>query len=804
MSERPAGGPGVLLLIAGVVFPSAVIAFELVTRWCAAGYFDPIPTWWHTGLVALVPATNLALWWQLRTGKLGDGRWLAIAGGMSVAIAAFYSIVFLPVMPLAVMLVIFYGIGLLPFGPVAALVAAGVLSRRLRVRQGMMGISTRSFWAGLAAGVAALVLVDLPAGLTRLGVQWAASNDPAERARGIGLLRRFGDENTLLRLCYEASGRISGPVGFVVTVMRSGNRFPEGRPVASTDVVREIFYRVTGEPFNARPVPFTAGPWARLADIAPDLDQGGTTIGGRVRGLDLVTSKLDGHIDGDGAVGYLEWVLEFRNTSTQMREARLQIGLPPQAVVSRVTLWINGEEREAAFGGKGQVRAAYERVVRRRMDPLLVTTQGADRALAQAFPIMPNGGTMKVRVGMTVPLELVDAGKARLVLPAILERNFGLGSDVRHALWLESKRPLGFAHDKIAAAKVGDALHRIAGDIADSELARDRRIVTVERDAAAAKTVARYSEGPHIVQEIAARPAKPSGAVMLVVDGSKRVARHLDGLIAALDRVPEGAKVGLMVAADGGARVPMAPWSAAQKQAFASALRQAPFVGGEDNAPALADALIALEAHADAQVLWLHGPQPVRLREHGARLEQASTRIRQPARLWLYQLDPGPNELLPDNPVAWGASTLPRTGGTAAAIGNDLGEHLRKAFATAPVWSIERSRHEGSEAPDGIAKGSAHIARLWARDEVLRAIAATGRKPAPPAAVELAVAHQLVTPVSGAVVLETQQQYDEATLKPVNPATVPTVPEPRVWALLALVLALLTWLAWRGRRVGMA
>ena len=28
------------------------------------------------------------------------------------------------------------------------------------------------------------------------------------------------------------------------------------------------------------------------------------------------------------------------------------------AVVSRVTLWINGEERETAFGGRAQVREA--------------------------------------------------------------------------------------------------------------------------------------------------------------------------------------------------------------------------------------------------------------------------------------------------------------------------------------------------------------------------------------------------------------------------------------------------------------
>ena len=60
-----------------------------------------------------------------------------------------------------------------------------------------------------------------------------------------------------------------------------------------------------------------------------------------------------------------------------------------------------------------------------------------------------------------------------------------------------------------------------------------------------------------------------------------------------------------------------------------------------------------------------------------------------------------------------------------------------------------------------------------------------------------------MTPVSGAVVLETQQQYDESRLTPVSQtpqATVPTVPEPHEWALLLVACAMLTWFAWRGRQ----
>jgi len=70
------------------------------------------------------------------------------------------------------------------------------------------------------------------------------------------------------------------------------------------------------------------------------------------------------------------------------------------------------------------------------------------------------------------------------------------------------------------------------------------------------------------------------------------------------------------------------------------------------------------------------------------------------------------------------------------------------------------------------------------------------------AAVALASRYHLVTPVSGAVVLETQQQYDESRLTPVSQAqaTVPTVPEPHEWALLLVACAMLAWFSWRGRQ----
>ena len=64
---------------------------------------------------------------------------------------------------------------------------------------------------------------------------------------------------------------------------------------------------------------------------------------------------------------------------------------------------------------------------------------------------------------------------------------------------------------------------------------------------------------------------------------------------------------------------------------------------------------------------------------------------------------------------------------------------------------------------------------------------------------KLALAWNLVTPVSSAVVLETAQQYREAGLEPVTASSVPTVPEPAFWISLLLAGAVLAVWQWRRR-----
>jgi hypothetical protein len=730
------------------------------------------------------------------------GRCAIFANGATIAISAFYALVFVPLLPVALLALVIV-IGILPLAPLTAFVSA------LRLRQAMTTAGSREpryFWGGLLTGTLVLIALDVPAAATRLGVQWAASTVPAERERGLSLLRTLGDDDLLLRLCYDAVGRPAGVLSGMV--MFGGSNILDDRPTRivpqSQAKIREVYYRVHGVPFNTKPPPFSGGKWARFADFQVDTDHGGTDVGGRVKGLDIVASRIDGSISGDDAVAYLEWTVEFRNSALVDREARLEFALPPGAVVSRATLWINGEEREAAYGSRAQVRAAYQKVaVVQRQDPLLVTTKGGDRVLAQAFPVGRNGGTIKFKIGITAPLELLTADAAQFILPAIVNRNFSFPQGLTHNVWLESKRPLSLTAPGLTASPASDsAPARITGNITDADLGRLRRIVTVQRDAMANRRFVRHADGETVVQSVDLAPSQKSPAVMLVVDGSRRLRATIPDLIKAIDAVPPTQPLGLILATEPVRVVPLAPASAAHKKTIAATLTAASFVGGQDNAPAIAAALRALESVPDATLLWVHGAQPVSLNSEST-LEQTVARLKRLPRLTSYSIEPGPNAILPDMSWTWATRTLPKTAATSA----DLSAFLLNVSTDTSRLTIQRTLRSLSHgaSTDDTPKGSDHIARLWAHEQVgamMRQDPATNRA----AATALAVKYRLITPVSGAVVLETQQQYDENRLTPVSQATVPTVPEPHEWALLLITCLAFGALAYRQRqhRAGLA
>jgi hypothetical protein len=767
--------PGFILLALGVVLPLITLVFEWVTGISAGVLFDPIPSWLQILAVALVPAANLWIWLAGRAGDSRPARLLGWLNGAAGGVCLYYAILYLPIVPFACIAIIYLGAGLIPLTPYFALVATLFLRAGYQKRIGKT-VHPRA-WQGAVAAFGVLVLLQLPTALTYYGLARAAAEDAAAKLQGVRLLRTFGDRELLLRASY---GLLQRELSLdLIRILASGSQ------TVSADQAREIYYRVTGKPFNAVPPPsfYTRrGRWSVLEEeFTWDNALGGEAVAGRVKGLSLSGSRMDAVAEPDATLVYCEWTMEFKNISRQPREARAQIALPPGAVVSRVTLWINDEEREAAFGGRSQVREAYREVaVVKRRDPVLVTTCGPDRVLMQCFPVPANGGVMKVRIGITAPLALASPEAGRFAWPRFLERNFGISAELKHALWCQSPAPMVEKNDAAAVTLTGTRQFEYHRAVPEAGLAAGIGTLEIRRPNGAGAVWTPAGEPGRIIrQTIQPVAAILPSRLVVVLDGSEGMQAGARELAGALPGIPETTEIAVLIANDQKGEFNVRPQKAtpAAVKEIQQSLGRIHFVGGQDNVPAL-EAAWDLAAAADhGAVVWIHQPQPVLLSSESG-LRQRLERSTAPVPLLEIQSGNGPDRIVEKLDGLSAVEPVQPLGSVRSAFDRLLARWTGKT----PVFALVREQVVAPmEAADGTRVGK-HIERLWARDEALRLAAQRQRD----AAVKLAAENQLVTPLTGAVVLETKEQYDRHNLKPADPTTVPAVPEPQTWIFLGL------------------
>lgn len=777
-SPRPrlGGGAKVLVMGFGVVLPIVALLIEWVTGMCAGAFFDPIPSLWHLLLVAVVPLTNWLLWRAAKRADGGGRSWPGWIGGAAVGVELYYALLFLPLLLPGLLAIIFYGWGLLPWSPTLSLIITLYLLRQARLRQAESqperpASSLPGVWPGFALGLAALVLLEAREVLTRYGLVLATSDEPVAVQRGINLLRTWGDREVLLRDCYGRTRAAENMdlLGWLIT----GGRSPQ------PEHAREIYYRVTGQPFNHVPAPKVRtgrARWAGLDDWTWDRDQAGQQVGGRIKGLTLHSSRLDALVEADAAIAYCEWTMEFKNDSPRQREARAQILLPPGGVVSRLTLWVNGEEREAAFAGRGQVREAYEKVVRRRQDPVLVTTAGPDRILVQCFPVPPDGGIMKVRLGITAPIALASAEHGVMRWPHLIERNFTIQDTFRHSLWVEAQCPLTNPGGLLRTEQPKPGWHAARAQARETELASSTTSIEMRRDAAVRDVWVRDTRGAAaglVLQSLRETTVPPPRRVVVVLDGSVG-AVDLPAVADALAEVPATIETSVIVASD----EPVLLGTLAGTSEIRNGLAAWTARGGQDNVPALIQAWDLAAEKPESLVVWIHGPVPVMLQSAEA-LRQRYERRPDGPRLLDLPTQTGPDRVLEQLDGVVAVESLLRTGD----VGVDLKGLFRSWAGQGRRWEwLMRRVGEAAGVPAEGREASLHLARLWAKNEIRRLTASRQIE----AAVDLAGRYQLVTPVSGAVVLETAQQYWESGLEPVPASSVPSIPEPSTGILLTL------------------
>jgi hypothetical protein len=811
--SRAASTLSYILYILAVLSGAAAVIVESTMGICASVFGDPFPSIAHFVSVTLVPVTIAVNTVVSLRGKEPGPVWikaLSVMNGYAAAVAAWYSIIFTPMMvgfgttavstfaflsPLGLIL-------LLPFSPLLSLFAS--LTQWFRAARRERKDARPWRWRGVGAVLAMLLLCGsaLRNYAVNNAIERALDGSPAERESSVVSIKLLRGEGILLEYCNMSAPAYSRAVGGLIMPLLAEYR--------SFDVsrCRALYYRLSGRDYREAGIPRRRGTRNWFGRFNDELERTSELGGTRVGAFDPHLSAKSAAIDISAArsgVAYAEYTLEFANDETRQKEARAQIVMPPGSVASRLTLWIEGTEREAAFGRVKTVRQAYEKVVSKALDPALLTEDGPDRVLLQCFPVMPKE-TMKVKVGFTIPL-IQDGGYQKLRLPYFAERNFTINDETRAVIWAESYAPIVSAMDGFTNETVRDRgkYHSSRGEWPLAHLASME--FAVESSAPGEVFSGTLME---TAAESAARKTEPlSGRlVAIVLDTSLQMAPLFatgNGFDweKTLASLPGGVRVAMFA---GDLRLPPVDGITAARE-WPERLRAIKFRGADEQVPNIERAWDMCESEQNSAVLWIHGRLPVEIFDMSGMEQRARRRppkSGEPPRIMSLQLVPGANRLeerMPD------MERLPDMFELAASdrLSKVLSMAMYPKFADREIdFTLIGSRYRS------VSRGGEHIVRLAAARDIAEKIRAGADEKELERMSEDAVSFRIVTELSGAVVLETEAQYIESGLEPGEgtaenaPSSIPTIPEPEEWALAAVtgVMFVLLYVRRQKRRAG--
>ena len=812
-----------------VIAPLAAFIVEYATGICAETFIDPIPSIWHRALVLAVGLINGFVLYRLA----GRPKWLArsrrnpnignlvqeqvLQGveavgvkpptkdesrstyilawllGTSVGTCAVYSLVMGPIYPLAGGIIIFsvaalflpVFLAILPFSPFLCLISTEVVFRRLKRHSKFAPKALRRLYlAGVGCSLLFIGALEAPRIVTRLYLTEEDSTQAAQISR-IDFLRTFADEELILNLAYGMRGQKSDFFSWL-----NFEEFQLSPRYIYIDPARaqELYYKITGTPFNR--VPRKAAHSPLFGWFGFDSSQGTQAIGELSPEVKLIASKIDSSLSTEELASYTEWTMAFRNSSHLQREARAMIRLPEGALVTRATLWIDGVEQEAAFGAAADVKSAYSKVVSARRDPLLVTWAGPNRIFVQCFPIQPQG-EMRVKIGITAPLYPNRGSTIATTLPAIIEQNFIIDNNLEHAVWIESKSQLTSSSSFLAEERGNSSsVSALRGQIPATTALSNVRIQTERAVAEEVRSLFKEDSQSFVIkQTIESVVPKRKQQAVVVIDPSVKLKHTVGDLANALAALPSSLNLQIILAEEIPELLTTIPVSLQSKdfQAALESLRWHEFAGGHDNAPALAKALELADRH-QAQIIWISGPQPLKVDEFNLAFQYLTRRPAQ-REMTVITLADGTNKLLERLSEKVAIREVLPDFGAERGISDLLSELL---LSNSYPSIVRRASLADLDSPtsggvDSSVSAHPHLNRLYAGEEILKLLA-KGSKDSRARATTLGTTYRLVTPVTGAVVLETKQQYAEAGLEPSPVGTVPVIPEPEVYALVSIVL----------------
>ncbi|MDD7985534.1 VIT domain-containing protein [Lentisphaera marina] len=747
-----------------VLLPLAAIIIELIYRPFSDSFFDPLPDFLHVILCSLPPLNNLIVYLQLKSKKAYNPKIITLQNA-ALAASFYYCLYFVPLSPLSALAILFMGMGFLSLSPLFSFSGVYRLRKRYYQMHQIKSSKLSAFLKAIALLLVLLIISKTSTAITEYGIsQYLKATNPKEEAQAASFIRSWGSSEHILKKAQRGFGSGTAAVG----------DFPVNNHIPKI-VLQKLYFQVTGEMVHQIKKISVMGRshsremsrrWRRDNDI------GDQEIGAKQDVLFLVSSQFDSKLDADPAIAYSEWIMEFENQHQfQNREARMEILLPDQAVLSRLTLWVNGEEREAAFAKNSKVISAYKNIVRQNRDPVLVTWSAKNRIFVECFPVLPQE-RMKIRLGITSPMPLSqDKKKAYFYPPQILASNFHLAKNLNHDIWLEAKQSISSPTIKNLSLEQSQKQDfSLRGKLSHTQMTQLFRAELPRRDIDQFWGLDHHDESKIIRSTIHYDSPFPREKFLVLIDASSSMSKEKDTLIPSLKKLLKHPNFRIFLAEDELTEIK----SIEQFIDF-------DFEGGRDNLYALDQVIELTDQHHS--IIWLHGPQPYQL-STSKKLNQYQKR-RGLVPIYNFQFSEGANKVLQE------IKNSPHYSNLAASNRTELIDLFDRMLNPTQWPHFKREYVDAESFNKNEYQASSHLCRLMVADEALQCYFSDQSNYDVMAA--KAARYQLVTPLSGAVVLETQAQYDAAGLEPVDSASVPSVPEPETWALIIILCLLLIY-----------
>lgn len=739
-----------------------------------AGMFqmDPIPSPIMLVLYILTVATIGVNNWVLNAEQYSRGAairqsprglgLLIVATVVSLVVALTAGYMFIPLAPIGGILIVAMGLGLLLWTPYFAIISLiGQLRSLTSAFRATGAGQTEIVRTITASALAAVAFLFWQIGCPMIAANYVAiafQTQGAEQRRALNTSRPFGGETILLDLAYKRNPSYWACLGYNAPRYgwwpnggyQLGHAFSlwggdEWEPGPDTAQARRLYFLLTGTPFEMAPRPesFKNNPGGFMRRGPNDVEieeTGGLVVGRKIPGLSLADSRMDWTLEDSGSAGTVDWTMKFKNDTDQPQEARADILIPDNAVVHKVSLWINGVEQPARYGHPDRVREAYQEVaVVRRRDPLLVTMPAPGHVLAQCFPV-PAHGEMQIRLGFTVPAR----PQGSIELPTLGMVNFAV-PDRSYNEWLVQP----------------------TGQIAQ----------VATRESRSGRQLFLPTYAPRLERSATATLTTPTN-LYIVVDGSQGMNSALTQerlmiLENALNQLPAGSQVRFFRTDKEMSNA--AYWMPGQK--LPNLLLSERCIGGYDPEVHLANALnqAAQDKSRPSAVLFLHGASANGV----SGLERVRTALQQnywggPALVGIHMVPATPDTLLRELsgfPRVYTERAFPESSDFAMELDIAIQRAVRAAHQTSNEAVAEDRVKQVQAEDEKREKIDDPIQRLALYDDVLSSWRYANTLPTERAldvriAVGKAAAHQrLVSPLSSAVVLETEEQYEENGLE---------------------------------------